>query len=352
MVTQPCCAQIPKCGMNMWVCESVKPQQVSLSVSVSSIAVRVARKSREALDISSFELVSVKGDPLPGFSAGSHIDVLLPNGITRQYSLCNDPSENHRYLIGVLKDPATRGGSKAMHEAVKEGDVLQISAPRNHFQLVHGASRSVLLAGGIGVTPILCMAERLSMAGAPFEMHYCSRSRERMAFYDRISNSGFAGNVQLHFDDGLPEQKLDLAALLATPATGTHLYVCGPKGFMDAVLGTARGAGWPEPQVHYEFFSAEVVKSDSDGSFEVKLASSGRIVRVPKDKTVVEALAAAGVAVATSCEQGVCGTCLTRVLEGTPDHRDMYMTPEEQSRNDQFTPCCSRSKSESLVLDL
>ena len=321
-------------------------------MSVPSIAVRVARKSREALDIVSFELVSADGGSLPSFSAGSHIDVFLPNGITRQYSLCNDASENHRYLIGVLKDPATRGGSKAMHETVKEGDVLQISAPRNHFQLAHEASGSVLLAGGIGVTPILCMAERLSMAGAPFEMHYCSRSRERMAFHDRISNSGFAGNVQLHFDDGAPEQMLDLAALLAAPATGAHLYVCGPKGFMDAVLGTARAAGWPEPQLHYEFFSSKVVKSANDGSFEVKLASSGKIVRVAKDQTVVAALTAAGVEVAMSCEQGVCGTCLTRVLEGTPDHRDMYLTPEEQSRNDQFTPCCSRSISACLVLDL
>lgn len=325
---------------------------MSAVMNTSPISVRIACRSREALDIVSFELVSVEGGPLPGFSAGSHIDVFLPNGITRQYSLCNAASENHRYLIGVLMDSATRGGSKAMHEAVKEGDVIQISAPRNHFHLVHEARRSVLLAGGIGVTPILCMAEHLSMAGAPFEMHYCSRSRKRMAFHDRISNSGFAGNVQLHFDDGAPEQRLDLAALLAMPVTGTHLYVCGPKGFMDAVLATARAAGWPEPQLHYEFFSSGVVKSDADGSFEVKLASSGKIVRVPNDQTVAEALAAAGIAVAMSCEQGVCGTCLTGVLEGTPDHRDMYMTPEEQARNDQFTPCCSRSKSACLVLDL
>lgn len=321
-------------------------------MNASELKVRVARKSLEAVDICTFELVDVNGGPLPAFSAGSHVDVHLPNGLTRQYSLCNDPAESHRYLIGVLRDPGTRGGSRAMHERVHEGDVLAISAPKNHFPLAHEARRHLLLAGGIGVTPILCMAERLAIAGAEFEMHYCTRSRERTAFHDRIAASEFAPRVRFHFDDGAPAQKLDIAALLATPQPGVHLYVCGPKGFMDAVLGTARARGWPEAQLHYEFFTAEVVKSDSDESFEVKLASSGRIVVVPKDKTVVQALAESGVEVQTSCEQGVCGTCLTRVLEGVPDHKDMYLTPEEQAANDQFTPCCSRSKSARLVLDL
>ena len=321
-------------------------------MNASELHVRVARKSIEAIDICTFELVDVNGGPLPAFSAGSHVDVHLPNGATRQYSLCNDPVETHRYLIGVLRDPASRGGSQAMHDAVSQGDVLTISAPKNHFPLAHEARRSVLLAGGIGVTPILCMAERLAIAGADFEMHYCTRSRDRTAFHDRISASAYAPKVQFHFDDGAPAQKLDIPSLLATPQPGVHLYVCGPKGFMDFVLGTARARGWPEAQLHYEFFSAEIVKSDSDESFRVLLASSGRIVVVPKDKTVVQALADAGVEVQTSCEQGVCGTCLTRVIEGVPDHKDMYLTPDEQAANDQFTPCCSRSKSPMLVLDL
>ena len=147
-------------------------------------------------------------------------------------------------------------------------------------------------------------------------------------------------------------QKLNLPQLLAAPEPGTHLYVCGPRGFMDAVLNTARAQGWPEAQLHCEFFSAEVAKSDSDTGFEVRLASTGRIIRVPKDQTVTQALAAAGVEIMVSCEQGVCGTCLTRVLEGVPDHKDSYLTPEEQAANDQFTPCCSRSKTPQLVLDL
>ena len=319
---------------------------------MSTLQVRVARKTIEAVDICSFELVNVHDRPLPAFSAGSHIDVSLPNGLTRQYSLCNDPKESHRYLIGVLKDPSTRGGSAAMHERVNVGDMLTISNPKNHFPLAHGARHSLLLAGGIGVTPILCMAERLSMAGEAFVMHYCARTRERAAFCNRIATSAFASHVQFHFDDGPPQQALDIGALLARPQPDQHLYVCGPKGFMNAVLEAARSAGWPEAQLHYEFFAAEPVKLATDGSFEVKLASSGRIVEVPSDKSVVEALASAGVVVETSCEQGVCGTCITRVLDGEPDHRDVFLTPLEQAANDQFTPCCSRAKSACLVLDL
>ncbi len=320
--------------------------------SAQTLQVRVARKATEALDIVTLELVAVDGKALPAFSAGSHVDVQLPGGITRQYSLCNDPKETHRYLIGVLRDPASRGGSLAVHDGVKEGDLLQISAPRNHFPLAHEAKQHLLLAGGIGVTPILCMAERLAITGAAFEMHYATRAPERTAFRARIAAASFADRVHFHHDNGDAAQKLDLKALLASPQAGTHLYVCGPKGYMDAVLGTARAAGWPEAQLHYEFFGADVAKSDSDAGFEIKLASSGRIVMVPKDQTVTQALAAAGVEVMVSCEQGVCGTCLTRVLEGVPEHKDSYLTPEEQAANDQFTPCCSRSRTPQLVLDL
>ena len=170
----------------------------------STLRVRVARKTVEALHICSFELTSADGKPLPAFSAGSHVDVQVPGSSTRQYSLCNDPAESHRYLIGVLKDPGTRGGSKAMHEKVKEGDTLEISAPKNHFALAHEAKHHVLLAGGIGVTPILCMAERLAVTGTSFEMHYCTRSKERTAFVERIAKSGYAARVAHHYDDGAP----------------------------------------------------------------------------------------------------------------------------------------------------
>ena len=321
-------------------------------MSAAGFSVRVARKTVEAEGICSFELVRTDGQPLPAFAAGSHVDVEIPGGTTRQYSLCNDPAETHRYQIAVLRDAGSRGGSVAMHDRVNEGDVLSISAPKNHFALAHEAGSHLLLAGGIGVTPLLCMAERLSRVGADFEMHYCTRSKSRTAFVDRIAASAFAARVAFHFDDGAAEQRFELDRVLSRPEPGRHLYVCGPKGFMDAVLATARDKGWPEAQIHYEFFGAEVAARAGDGSFEIQLASSGRVIPVAAERTVVQALAEAGVSVATSCEQGVCGTCLTRVIEGVPDHRDMYLTPEEQAAGDQFLPCCSRSKSARLVLDL
>ena len=318
----------------------------------ATFQVRVVAKSTVATDIAAFELVDPAGKPLPPFSAGSHIDVHVADGLVRQYSLCNDPSESHRYLIGVLRDAGSRRGSIGMHDRVSVGDLIRISAPKNHFPLAKGASHSLLMAGGIGVTPILCMAERLAQSDSSFEMHYCTRSRDRAAFRERIAASPFAAKVQFHFDDEDAAQRINLASVLAAPSEGVHLYVCGPKGFMDATLSIARNAGWPADRLHYEFFSADIAPSESDESFEVKLASSGRIVVVPKDQTVIQALAAASVEVPSSCEQGVCGTCLTRVIEGIPDHKDLFLTPEEQALNDQFTPCCSRSKTRQLVLDI
>ncbi|WP_180129804.1 PDR/VanB family oxidoreductase [Rhodoferax sp. BLA1] len=318
----------------------------------STLSVQVARKWTEAQDICALELHALPGQSLPAFSAGAHIDVHLPGGLTRSYSLCNDPQEQHRYVIGVLRDPVSRGGSVAVHNLVNAGQTLQISPPKNHFALQQDAQRHLLLAGGIGITPILCMAEQLAKMGADFELHYCSRSRERTAFVQHIAASAFAQRVQFHFDDAAPAQQLDLTALLATPTQGLHLYVCGPKGFMDAVLGKARANGWPEAQLHYEFFAAEVEHSADEASFEVQLGSSGKVIPVAGGQTVLQALSAAGVEIEFACEQGVCGTCLTRVLQGVPEHKDSYLTPEEQAANDQFLPCCSRAKTARLVLDL
>ncbi|PRE65577.1 oxidoreductase [Burkholderia multivorans] len=319
---------------------------------IDGLTVRVAARHDEAADICSFELVRADGGPLPPFSAGAHIDVAVPGGPTRQYSLCNAPDESHRYRIAVLRDPNSRGGSAGMHDRVKIGDTLTISAPKNHFPLAHDAKHSLLLAGGIGVTPILCMAERLARIDASFDMHYCTRSRTRTAFLDHIARAPYAGRVQLHFDDEAAEQRFDIAARLAVPEPGTHLYVCGPKGFMDAVLTTARANGWPEAQLHYEFFAAEARQTEEDGRFEVQIASSGRVIVVEKHESVVRALAKAGIEIETSCEQGLCGTCATRVLAGEPEHFDHCLTAEERAANDQFMPCCSRSKSARLVLDL
>ena len=318
---------------------------------METIAVKVVKKTQEADDIVSFELARADGAPLPPFSAGSHIDVHPPGGLTRQYSLCNASTEQHRYRIAVLRDAASRGGSVAMHDTVHEGDELRISEPKNHFPLKH-ANRTLLLAGGIGVTPLLCMAERLAEIGADFTLHYCTRSMERTAFREYIGASRFSSQVQFHFDSGPSEQKLDLDTILAAPAPDTQIYVCGPSGFIDYVLGMAKTKGWPGDRLHVEYFSAGAQDTSGDTGFEVKIASTGKSYAIAPDKTIIQVLKDNGIEILTSCEQGVCGTCITRVLEGEPDHRDMYFTDEEHAKNDQFTPCCSRARSPTLVLDL
>lgn len=319
-----------------------------------TLRVRVARKHQEAQDIASFELERVDGEALPPFSAGSHIDVHLPasaGGLVRQYSLCNPPHEQHRYRIAVLRDAQSRGGSAGMHDQVHEGDEITISTPRNHFAL-HPAGRTLLVAGGIGVTPLLCMAQRLAATQASFALHYCTRSRERTAFAQEIAASPLAAHTHFHYDDGDASQKLDLLPLLMEAGDDARLYVCGPSGFIDHVVQTAKNLAFPEDRIHLEYFGAAPTAKAGDGSFEVRIASSGLTCTVPAGVTVVEALREKGVDIMTACEQGVCGTCITRVLEGEVDHRDMYLTEEERACNDQFTPCCSRARSAVLVLDL
>lgn len=325
---------------------------------MSRLRVRVARKRVEAEGVCSYELVPLDGAPLPPFGAGAHIDVYLRDGLVRQYSLCNTPSERHRYQIAVLREPASRGGSLAMHEEVLEGGELEIGLPRNLFPLAEDAPGSLLLAGGIGITPILAMAESLAAQGAPFELHYSARAPERAAFRERLADAAYAQWVHLHFDSGAQANPLDLAALLAAADPATHLYACGPAGYIAHVADTARAHGWPERQVHFEHFSAApaasaaIAESGGERAFSIKLASSGRVLEVPAGTSALSVLTQNGVAVSYACEQGFCGTCLTRVLEGVPDHRDSYLTDEERAANDQFAPCCSRACGDLLVLDL
>nr|CBA29570.1 Vanillate O-demethylase oxidoreductase [Curvibacter putative symbiont of Hydra magnipapillata] len=327
------------------------PTQTPVSTP-ATLQVKVAAKRTEAQDICSLELVAADGGALPAFTAGAHIDVHLPNGLVRQYSLSNAPTETKRYVIGVLRDAASRGGSTAVHDLVAEGSTLTISTPRNLFPLDSAAPHHLLLAGGIGITPMLAMAEHLAATGGAFTLHHCSRSRVRAAFVERLAAAPFAAHTHHHFDDGDAAQKLDIAATLQSAPAGTHLYVCGPQGFMDAVLSAGRAAGWPEERLHREYFGAAPTAKADDGSFELEIASTGKVIKVLPDQTALEALHAGGIDIPMSCEQGVCGTCLTRVKAGMPDHRDQYLLPEEQAANDQFLPCCSRSKSARLVLDL
>lgn len=315
------------------------------------IKVLVRAKYAEAEDICVFELAPCDGVPLPPFQAGAHIDVHIGDGLVRQYSLCNAPHQDDVYVIGVLREAASRGGSVAMH-ALCVGQTLHIGAPRNNFPMAPDAGCSLLFAGGIGITPVLSMAERLARGEADFHLHYCTRSRARTAFYERIAQGGFPERASIHFDSGPAEQKLDIDAVLAAATADTHLYICGPAGFMDWVLAAARAHGWPEARLHKEYFAAAPVPSGEDRPFDVKIASTGATVRVETGQTVVEALQQHGFEVPVSCEQGVCGTCLTRVLDGQPDHRDVFLTDAEKALNEQFTPCCSRAKSSCLVLDL
>lgn len=316
----------------------------------TTLSLKLVRKTAEATGICSFEFADPGGSVLPGFSAGSHVDVHLPNGLTRQYSLCNDPLDKHRYVIGVLRDPESRGGSIAMHDTLNLGDTVEISLPKNHFPLAHGGRHSLLIAGGIGVTPILCMAERLFNIGADFTMHYCVRSPDRAAFMDRIRQSAYSGRVHLHISE--QGQRLDFRALLSQCDPATHIYVCGPAGFMDAVLAAAKDLAWPETQIHREYFEAAGHDTSLDRPFDVKIASTGRIIHIPRDKSVTAVLAACGIDIPTSCSEGVCATCLTHVLEGEIEHNDMVLNAEQRAKNDQFMPCCSRARGTLLVLDL
>jgi vanillate O-demethylase ferredoxin subunit len=316
------------------------------------INIKVQNRVNLADGIVGLTLVTLDGTDLPAFTAGAHIDVELPNKLVRQYSLSNQPTDRHQYQIGVLLDPSSRGGSKSVHEDLQEGSRLRISKPHNHFPLAD-ADHSILLAGGIGITPILCMAKQLSSQSKSFDMHYCTRTKSAMAYNSELAASNFSDHVYFHYDNGTEDQKLDIEKVLATPKANTHIYVCGPKGFMDFVINSAHQLGWPADSIHFEFFSgAQPEHQDGDHPFQVKINSTGQLIDVSIDETIVQALTNNGVNVPTSCEQGICGTCITGILDGTPDHRDMYFTDKEKEANNQLIVCCSRSTSPLLVLDL
>ncbi len=313
---------------------------------------QVISRREETPDIVVLELADANDQPLTPFKAGAHIDLELGPGLIRQYSLCRLADGERAYQIAVLKDPASRGGSLAVH-GLAIGDRLRISEPRNNFPLIPGPHKTLLLAGGIGVTPLLCMAWALHEEGADFELHYCARSPAQAAFRQALGDAPFSAQVFMHFDDGAEDQRLRIDPLLASLDRDAHIYVCGPAGFISHVADAATRAIWPETQLHREYFKADgssVVEGDR--AFQVKLASTGQIVPVAADQTILAALKAHGIDLAVSCEAGVCGTCLTGVIEGAPDHRDYYLNPAEKAAGDLILPCCSRAKSDLLVLDL
>jgi vanillate O-demethylase ferredoxin subunit len=305
----------------------------------------------EASQVRSFELALDDNADLPPVEAGAHLAVHLGNGLTRQYSLFDEPGTKNSYRVAVLKDPQSRGGSQYMHEQVKVGDKLPVSGPFNNFPLSPDAASAVLIAGGIGVTPILSMAHHLHRCGTPFELFYCARSEQEAAFVELLKNAvPFKQSVRLYFDGGDPSKGLDVKALLATIVEGRHLYCCGPGGLMNAVDATS--SHWPAGTVHFERFKAEPVATAQNSEFRVYLARSRVELAVPCDKTILKVLKEAGFEIDTVCEEGVCGSCLTDVLEGVPEHRDQILTDDEKRANDVMAVCCSRAKSGRLVLDL
>jgi len=305
------------------------------------------RAKREiALGIWEFELVAPDGTDLPPFTAGGHLSIETPSKAMRHYSLSNNPSERHRYVIAVKHEAQSRGGSRSMVKETSVGDRLRVDQPGNDFPLVD-APGYILVAGGIGITPILSMARYLTDQGKPFILIYCTRSPEMAAYLDVLSGAAVAGEIIIHHDEGDLDQVYDFWEHFELP-TKAHVYCCGPAPLMEEVRGMT--GHWPEPAVHFEDFKpVEVVRAD-DVAFQVHLSKSGKVVEVPADRTVLEALRDAGISVVSSCESGTCGTCKTRYSAGEVDHRDMVLMDEEKS--DHVMICVSRAKAGDLTLDL
>lgn len=329
------------------------PQGVVLSDYVAGQPVELLVRGirMQAEGIHAFDLVHPEGQELPLVEAGAHVDVHLPGGIVRSYSLAGDPDDRTRWTLGVLREPKGRGGSRAMHETVRVGQKLTIGWPRNAFALADGAKHSILLAGGIGITPLKAMAHVLASRGESFELHYCARTPRHAAFLDELRALVPVNRLHLHHDGGERGKGLDISRLLAEFQPDTHVYFCGPGGFMEACAEAAKH--WPMGTVHSEHFKApERPKTDDApaGSFEVKMARTGATVQVRPDQTIVRALELAGHRVPTSCLSGLCGACKVGYLEGEVDHQDFILSDDEKTHC--ITVCVSRAKSQCLVLDI
>lgn len=319
---------------------------------MSLINVKISKVTHEAEGVRSFLLRKTGLFKLPAYEPGAHIDVHCGEGIIRQYSLCGDPSDRNHYLIAVKQVECSRGGSDLMHLSVQEGDRLEIGSPRNNFQLDHSASHTVLLAGGIGITPIIAMADHLQTQGRSFELHYFSRGQEHTAFRKRLLTGSFAARVSVFEGLDVIETKRKLSAILENPKRQTQVYICGPGPFMETAENLALDR-IPASDVKLERFGANLaLASGPTAPFRVELARTGTTLDVGAEETILDVLEAHGIDAAFSCEQGVCGTCVTRVLEGEPDHRDSFLSPRQRQANQRICLCVSRSKSPKLVLEL
>ncbi|GAA3019123.1 PDR/VanB family oxidoreductase [Streptosporangium longisporum] len=310
---------------------------------MTSLDLRVATKTRVADGVVALTLEHPDGGRLPDWTPGAHVDLVLPGGLTRQYSLCGDRWDPRTYRIGVLREPDGRGGSAYVHDVLAEGDTVAIGGPRNNFPLVP-SERYLFVAGGIGITPLLPMIHQAELLDADWHLLYGGRTRASMAFADELARHG--DRVTL-----APQDERGPLDLPERPEPGTRVYCCGPAGLLEAV--ERRAAHWPAGSLRTERFTAGNGSTPArDEPFEVVLRRSGVSVTVTPDRSVLQAINDAGVGVLSSCRQGLCGTCETGVLEGVPDHRDALLDDAERAAGDSMFVCVSRSRSDRLVLDL
>ncbi|HEX5259652.1 MAG TPA: PDR/VanB family oxidoreductase [Sphingomicrobium sp.] len=320
-----------------------------MTLPAGTFTVQVADVRAQALDVMSLELRAVGGGELPPFEPGAHLDVHLPNGLVRQYSLTNDWRERDRYMIGVARVADSRGGSSFVHSGVRAGAQLTVRGPINNFALDSRAERYLFIAGGIGVTPIMAMVRWCVANGKPWRLIYAARSRQRAAFYEELR--GLARSAtQFHFDDECG-QVLDVANAIAGWNEGEWVYCCGPAPLMDAV--EALTGHLPAGTVRFEWFTTpESDEPQESNAFKVRLERSGVEFDIPENKSILEVIEENGIEHPFSCREGLCGTCLTNVISGEPDHRDYVLSDEERESGKLMTICCSRSKSPLLTLDL
>jgi ferredoxin-NADP reductase len=276
---------------------------------------------------------------LPAATAGSHVDLHLPDGRVRHYSLFSDPADRSVYRIAVKRETAGRGGSAWLHGNLKPGGTIMVSSPRNHFDLSGDADEYLLLAGGIGITPLLAMGQALAATGKRFHLHVFARSRAAAPLLEEAAEAVGPDRLSYHFDDE-PDTRVTLDSLLSRPAPGMLAYCCGPAGFMDAVRQAS--LGWDDEAVRYEAFQPLIDESFIPEPFEIVLASTGATISVPAERTALDLLRETGIELPSSCEIGVCGSCECRILDGEPIHRDVVLSP--LARRDRFIPCVSRAK--------
>jgi ferredoxin-NADP reductase len=327
---------------------------------MTSRTLHLTRITDETPTVRHFELSAADHAPLPGFSAGAHVTIEIPEIGQRKYSLINTStapsatSAPQRYTLGIRIDPEGGGGSRFMH-ALKIGDQLNVSGPDNQFPLKANTLPPLLVGGGIGITPLISMAAELKSQGQAFRIIYAVRNRTELAFKDALAEIAGDG-LHLHVDDEA-KRVLDLASVLGALPVGTHAYMCGPKPMLKAGIAASRGLGWPVGHLMFElFYSAAPVRTApvaaTDGSFEVELKSRGQVFKVPLGKSILDVLVDAGLDPMHDCKKGECGVCQVGVLAGVPDHRDVILSESERASNKVMQICISRSKSPRLVLDL